>query len=474
MRSPLLALSLITLGGCTMGPDYQGPERAGAVSPSAQFARSHLGVRAEAPALSPWWESLNDGLLSELVTEALAQNPRLDIAKARLAQSRASLRNAKANMAPALGANMRYAHATIPGLDLGNEDNASGSNNGNEALNFFNLGFDASWEIDLWGGKRRTSEAEHALSQAAEANLADAQVAISAEVASAYVELRQRQQQLRLSEMDLAQQRTALALQNQRLKAGTTHALEVEPLRDQLQRSEADHARLAAERDIYLTHLAVLTGRAPSGLDERLSALSAIPLPPQAVAIGDPAAMLQRRPDIRAAERQYAAATARIGAAEAARFPTISLMGIIGLGGTQPQDMVNIDKVSTIALPQIGWKFLDFGRTASGVERAKGTSDEAAAQYRSAILTALQDSETALSRFAASRSAYESARASVQSARHIEVLQEQKFSARTISRLPVLEARRRVISAEVALQKAQAALTKDFIALQKALGLGWQ
>lgn len=475
----LAAVTPLILTGCVAGTDYAGPAGAHAVAPPSRFVRGG-DVAETTPAVSKWWTALDDPLLDQLVTDALAANTDTAIASARLRQARASLRTERLKSRPTFSTQATVLHATLPGVDLGTEDSESDGpqdsqgESGSETLNFYNLGFDASWEIDLWGGQRRNVEAARAQAAAAQANVADAQVAITAEVAQAYVNLRDRQQRIALSRQSAERQSAMLALAQQRYARGTASALDVEQQRDLLEQASAAQVPLSAERDAYLNALAVLTGRAPGELDGQLGAAAAMPLPPAQVAIGDPAALLQRRPDVRAAERRYAAATASIGVAQAARFPRLSFMGLIGLGGTRIGDVVDPDSLAALAVPRLTWNFFDFGRNAAQVEQARGVQDEAAAQYRGAVLKALQDSEDALTRFGARRQTTASAIRSVATARRAETLVRQRFEGGTATRIQVLDAERRRIGAEQTLSQANAAMTSDFVALQKALGLGWQ
>jgi outer membrane protein TolC len=285
--------------------------------------------------------------------------------------------------------------------------------------------------------------------------------------------LRERQQRLALVDRDAQAQRQTLELTRQRRAAGTASQLDLEQQRDKLEQSEAARIPLAADRDAYLNALAVLTGQAPGALDATLATTGPVPLPPASVPVSDPESLIRRRPDVRAAERQYAAATARIGVAEAARFPTLSFMGLIGIGGTHVDDVVDPDNLAAIALPRLSWNFLDFGRTASQVEKAKGAQDEAAAQYRAAVLKALQDSEDALARYGASRRTAASAARSLATADRSTALMRQRFAAGTGSRIQLLDAERQSLTAAQALSQANGAMTANFVALQKALGLGW-
>mgnify|MGYP000016947722 CR=1 FL=1 len=479
MRTLLLSFPLVALAACTMGPDYAGPAGARAPQPPAAFVRAPSEARAEAPAVADWWTQFSDPVLDALEAKALAANPNVAIAQASLRQARSALRLEKANGAPNANLQAIYAHASLPGVDLGSSDgsgegNGNGGGGGTEALNFYNLGFDASWEVDLWGGRRRSVDAARAQLEAAEASVADAQVSLTAEVAQAYANLRDRQQRIRLGQDALSRQGDLLALVRQRRERGAASDLDVEQQADQLEQLQASLLPLQAEHDAYLNALAVLVGEAPGSVDQLLATPAAIPLPSAGTAIGDPAALLKRRPDVRAAERQYAAATAKIGVAEAARFPSVSFAGVLGIGGTRPEDVVNLDKLATIALPRLSWNILDFGRNAARVEQAKGGQDEAAARYRGAVLKALQDGEDALSRYGARLRASASVRRSLASARRVEVLARQRFEAGTGSKIELLQAERSRLSAEQSLSQADGALSADFAGLQKALGLGWR
>ncbi|MGE4431645.1 MAG: efflux transporter outer membrane subunit [Sphingobium sp.] len=486
MRSPLrllpvLALSALSvLAACTVGPDYEGPSTAGTPPVPQHFARAGQDVAAAAPTPAPWWTALGDPVLDELEQRALVGNPGIAVAQARLQQARSALRLERANGLPNANAQAMAAHAQLPGIDLGSSGNGGDQGGGgqsggddSESLNFYNIGFDASWEIDLFGGHRRSVEASRASLAAAEANVADAQVSLAAEIGQAYVNLRDRQQRLALAQHSAASQRDILKLTEQRYARGTTSALDVERQRSLTEQSESALLPLKAEESAYLNALATLVGEAPGALDDLLTAPKAIPLPPASVAIGDPAALLQRRPDIRAAERQLAAATAQIGVAEAARFPRISFMGLIGIGGTDPEDVVDLDNLAAIAMPRLSWNILDFGRNGARVGQAQGAREEAAAAYRQTVLSALRDTEDALSRYGASRQSVASAARTRTSAQRTLTLTRQRFTAGTASRIDLLDAQRQSFNAEQSLSQATATMTADYVALQKALGLGW-
>lgn len=464
------------LAGCTVGPNYAGPPRISSDSPTAQFVRAGPDTGPNAPALNQWWTALGDPILDRLEAQALAANPTVAVAEAKVRQARASLRLERANQLPSANASVAYVHARIPGVDLGGgngSDSDDASESSTSSLDFFNLGFDASWEVDLFGGERRTVEATRANLAAAEANVADAQVSLTAEVAHSYVSLRDCQQRMALSRRSIEMQQSMLELTQQRFRQGTASALDVERLGNQVENSNTQLLLISAELDAYRNALAVLTGVAPGMVDSLIDKAMHVPLPPASVAVGDPAALLQRRPDIRVAERRLAANTARIGTAEAARFPRLSLLGIIGVGGASAVDLTKLDDFTAVGAPMLQWSFIDFGRNRARVRQAEAARDEAAAQYRGVVLAALRDAEDSLSRFRHRREAVASLARSRASADRAAVLMEQRYQAGTATLIDVLDAERQRVVAEQNLSSGAAALAQDFIALQKSLGLGW-
>jgi NodT family efflux transporter outer membrane factor (OMF) lipoprotein len=470
---PLLAIPAL-LVGCTVGPNYSGPPAAAPNAAKAPaFVRAGDAPVVAQPPVARWWETLGDATLNGIEARAIAANPDLAAAEARLRQARAALRQQKANLYPKADATALYAHARFPGLNLGESDSGSGGSSGASDIDLYNLGFDASWEVDLFGGQRRAIEAARATAEGAEADLADAQVSLTAEVAQAYLNLRDRQQRIALNREAIAKQEQMLALTRQRYAGGTASRLDVEKLSQQLDSTRADTTPLSAEREAYLDELATLTGNEPGALDRTLAVAQPIPLPPAQVAIGDPAALLQRRPDIRAAERTLAADTAKIGQAEAARFPSLSIMGIIGVGGTKPSDLTKLDDFTALVAPQLNWNFLDFGRNKAKMKQAEGVRDEAEAKYRSTVLAALRDAEDSLSRFRYRRITVATLARAKASADNALALSRQRYAAGTVTLIDLLDAERTQIEAEQSLSIAQAGLTGDYVAIQKALGLGW-
>jgi len=267
-------------------------------------------------------------------------------------------------------------------------------------------------------------------------------VQLTAEVAQSYINLRERQQRADELRRSREIQQQLLDLTGQRFRQGTVPAFAVGQANRALQSTITELAAAEAETEIYLNAIASLAGEVPGSLDTVLSPGGDVPLPPSQVAVGDPASLIRRRPDIRAAERNIAAATARIGVAEAARFPKISFMGILGVGGTSLGDLADLDNISKIAIPQLQWGLLDFGRTSAAIDQARAGRGEAEATYRQVVLGALQDAESSLSRFAQHRRTVAALAEIKQSADQAAVLMQQRYERGTISRADQLEAER--------------------------------
>lgn len=464
------------LPACTLGPNYNGaPDAAIPAVEGRIFARADTDATNTSAPVSRWWEALGDPVLDRLIGLALQANPDIDVARARLRQGRAALGLEKANALPKVGGSALYAHARLPStgsLTQGSSDN-SGSDEATN-LNLYSAGLDASWEIDIFGGRRRTVESARATAEVSEANLADVQVSLAAEVADAYISLRDRQNRVALGDRSLTLQQKIQALTRQRYERGTASQLDVIRLDNQLEQTRADLLPLQGQLETYLNQLATLTGAVPGALDAMLAPDGkALPLPPSSVALGDPTDLLRRRPDIRAAERTLAADTAKIGQAEAARYPSLKILGILGVGGTQPSDLTHLDDFTAIAAPMLSWNFLDFGRAKSRVVQATAVWEEAEAQYKKAVLYALRDAEDSLSRFRHARITLATLARTKATSDKAVVLASQRFDAGTTTLLDVLDTTRQQMGAAQSVSEGQANLLRSYIAIQKALGLGW-
>jgi NodT family efflux transporter outer membrane factor (OMF) lipoprotein len=457
-RVPAL-IALAGLAGCAAGPDYSVPPAPASQALSqGRFLQDRAAAMESAAPASQWWQAIGDAELSRLVELALRESPTVAAAEARLRQARAGATAARAAALPGINASLLYGRVDTPEDSLGQ-------------LDLFNAGFDAQWEFDLWGGRRRDAERAVAETGAADARLADARVVLAAEVARVYAGLRRAEAASTLIARRAVLQGRLVAIAERRLAGGTAPRQPLEAARASLARSEAQLAGQRAEAQVWRGALAVLTGQAPGALDDLSPA--AIPLPPARVAIGDPAAMLARRPDIRAAERQLAAASARIGIEQARRLPAISFLGLIGIGGGEPGDLFDPDNLSAIAVPRLSWSVLDFGRGKAAVAGAEAARDAALADYRGQVLAALQDAEAALARFGAARIALGEAGVAARGAGEIARLQALRARGGTLADADALEAERQALDARLAESEARADLALAYAALAKALGLGW-
>lgn len=464
--SAAVALSCAVFTGCTLGPNYKGPPALGHgafQAPAFQRATA-AGPVTPAPAVADWWHTLKDPTLTQLIEAGLAASPELHAAQARLLQARAGLKLQKRNALPQGSASASYLYVRTPTntfLPVGN-------------LGLYNLGFDATWEADLFGGQRRAIEAAAASAEGAAAQLADTQVQLSAEIAQAYISLRDLQQRQALvhDSADIEQQMLSLTLE--RRAQGVATDIDVERIRTQVEGTRAQLIPIDQAITEALDSLALLTAREPGTLDAQLRAAAALPELPASVPIGDPAALLKQRPDIRAAEWQLVAQNAQIGAQESNWFPKLTLLGDIGVGSTSTSGLLSSQNLVAIGAPMLQWNILDFGRTQSRVEQARAALDEARARYESAVLGALRDANDSLSRYGHDRDSVASLTQVETSATRTAQLTQQRYGAGASSALEWLDAERTRFAAQQDRVAAQAQLIQDYVALHKSLGLGWQ
>jgi multidrug efflux system outer membrane protein len=456
----LLGCSL--LAGCTAGPDYvRPPPPASPALDGGRFLREPASTAALAA--DPWWHGLNDPVLDALIEQGLSRSPTIAAARARVAEARARARIARAATLPIGGISAAGAIVDLP-------ENTPGGLGGSESL--FVSGFDAQWEIDLWGGARRTAESRRAEARAAAAQLADSQVQLSAEIARSHIALRAAQARHDALVRRLAIETQIIGFAEQQVRAGSSARQPLEAARTAQSRTRTALSAISADVAVLADTLDVLVGTAPgSGAPV---ANGPIPLPPETLAIGNPSGMLARRPDIRAAESMLHARTAGIGAAKARRLPSVSLMGLIGLGGPDGSDLFASSRIGAAALPRLSWNVFDFGRSAAAVRGAEAGRDAALADYEGRVLAALLDAEASLARFGAARTAYAETLIQVNHGETVAGLERQRANAGAASQAEALRAQIGLIDAQLTGIEARAALGVSYVALFKALGLGWR
>lgn len=485
------ALSLL-LAGCMLGPDYKKPPAVSGTS-AAALHRAHQPGVALAPPVQRWWLSLHDNDLDWLIEQALDHNPNLRGAEAQLRSARALVQQRRAELMPKVNASAAYVNITPPdsvknsvnqasdsavaaAQTYGGDDAARAvrSRAGNVDLDteLYDVGFDASWELDVFGRRRRAEEGALAQAEASEAQLADAQVQMAAEVGQAYINYLGTRQRIAIAERNLEMANKTYQLNQQRRQRGVAADMDVERSLLQVRQQEGRLPMLRAQAQISLDQLALLIGREPGFLDKRLAGNNTLPALPAVVPVDDAASLIRRRPDVRQAERELAASSAQIGQAIAGYFPQVTLFGSVGMTTTSPKDFGS-DAVSTLWAPFLRWSFLDFGRVKAQVAQARAGNDASAAAYEGKVLAALQDANSALARFGAARQQLVSAGQAQESASRSADLVLQRYRAGATSLIDALDVQRQQLSAEDNQAQAQVELLVDYVALQKSLGLGW-
>jgi NodT family efflux transporter outer membrane factor (OMF) lipoprotein len=432
------------------------------------FVRAASAPVSSAVPDTRWWTQLNDQELNELIDRALKASPSIDVAAARLRAARSALSQERAKELPNTGASAAFARAHGLTSAIG-----ASSSNGTNDTDIYVIGFDATWEVDLFGAHRRAVEGAAASLDASRANLRDVYVSLSSEVAQAYIQLRDAQQRVTLTERNSEIERQLLDLTKRRRAAGTASDLDVARLTNQVDTTQATLGPLQTTVVVQMDRLALLTGNTPGTLDQELTAPAAVPLPPEAIPIGDPAGMIRRRPDIAAAERKLAQQTATIGQDMAALFPKLTLLGDVGFAAPRPSGLFEASSFTWVAAPLLQWSPFDFGRNKAKIQMARDNRDEAEADYRRTVLAALQDAESSLNRYGRQRNTVGDYAKARTSAEQVYALTEVRMRNGVASTTDLLDADSRRVQAQLNYQQAMAEMSTDFVAMQKSLGLGW-
>jgi multidrug efflux system outer membrane protein len=451
----------MTLAACAVGPDYERPET---LAPE-QFGQQ-AGYDMAAP-VTEFWTRFDDPLLTQLVEGALTRNHDLRVALSRVEQARAIARLSRKDLLPTVTADGGYTKSRA------SEDQAPGVPRAQRDGELYDAGFDAFWELDLFGRVRRGAQASRADAQAAASDLRALQVTVAAETARAYFELRGLQEQLRVARGNADNQATTLELTQARLDAGAGTEFDVARARGQLEFTRSRVPALEAAVLAAAHRLAVLNGREPSALLAELAAPVALPALPESVAVGTPAELLRRRPDIAGAERRLAGATARIGVATADLFPRVTFNGSFGSAATDLGDLFTRSSETYGFGPRVSWAFLDLGRVRDRIQASGAGAAGQLAAYEGTVLRALEETENALVGYARARDEgrhlTESAAASTRAAE----LARLRFEGGAADFLHVLDAQRSQLTAEDQLAQSQTRTATALIAVYKAVSGGW-
>jgi NodT family efflux transporter outer membrane factor (OMF) lipoprotein len=509
----LQVMSAGTITGCMVGPNYKPPT----VSVNPAFTETQSPATTQASTVSPiasppteWWTTFRDTELQSLIQRAAKGNLNLKQAASRVRQARAQRGVTGSDLLPNLNADGGYQRAhgsknvTIPAGAFGipaakstpaasklksgrlspaiNEASHPGGpqspfgSGGFPGVNtdLYEAGFDSTWEIDVFGGSRRALEAATDDVQAAKEDQRDVLVSLLAETARTYVELRGYQRQLAIARENLKAQQDTLALTTSKYQAGFVTNLDVARQASQVANTAAAIPALQDQVHLHIHTLGVLLGEDPDTLLTELTVNGPIPAVPPEIPIGLPSQLLRRRPDVRRAERQLAAATARIGQAKADLFPKFSITAALGFDSTRPKALFDWTSRYWALSPGVSWPIFDAGRIHFNIEVTNEQQSQAADNYQQTVLTALKDVEDALVSYRDEQLRHE-ALVDSENAAHLAVnLARQQYDQGITDFLAVLDAERDEFAAQDSVAQSERNISTDLIALYKALGGGWE
>ncbi len=472
-RLLLATAPALMLSACTVGPDYARPTTP---EPESWATPPEGGVTTAAPdpeALRQWWTTLGDTRLDALVTAAIAGNLDLKAARARIIEARALRGIVEADGLPQIDARAGYTRERTSENTAFGGGGGGGPGAANTETDFFQAGFDANWELDIFGRVRRGVQAADADIDAAVATRDDVLVSLLAEVARNYVELRAFQRRAAIAESNIRVQQETVTLSAARFKAGLSSELDLQRAESLLATTRASLPSFAAGMRAAAHRLAVLTGQTPGALVADLSAVAPIPGIPGEVRVGVPADVLRRRPDVRAAERRVAAASARVGVATADLYPRLTLNGTLGLEAANIGDLVDANSRAFTIGPSLRWAILSGGRIRANIAAADARLDGAAAQYESAVLVALEDAETALVNYAREQDRRASLSRAVDAGQRAVDLANELFSRGLTDFFNVLDTQRQLFALQDQLAQSERDVTGNLIAVYKSIGGGW-
>jgi NodT family efflux transporter outer membrane factor (OMF) lipoprotein len=451
-----LALAALLATGCaTVSPR---PTQAPLTVPPAWQQGAGASTATAGQELVEWWKQFGDPQLSDLVSRALMANPDLESARARLRESRARVGLTKKDLLP-----------SVDGTLSGN-----GSKRGDAGTQQqYAASLDASWEPDVFGGTRKAVTAAQADAEASEASLRDAQVSLAAEVALGCVALRSYQARIAIARDSLETQSETLELTRWRAEAGLTSSLDVEQSRSSVEQTRAAIPNLRTALAETENRLAILLGVAPGTLHDELTDVRAVPAPPVLLAVGIPADTLRQRPDVRASERQLAAAIARLGQARAARYPSLRLSGSLGLEALTPGGVFGGGALVRSLLGSLTGPLFDRGRIYRQIEIQDAQVEQARASHERSVLTALEDVENALVALANERERHAALADAAEAARSAALLARQRYTAGLADFQSALDTQRSALVIEESLHVSEADTASSVIRLYKALGGGW-
>jgi NodT family efflux transporter outer membrane factor (OMF) lipoprotein len=462
--------ALLMVAGCMVGPNYKRPATtmpAAYREPTTRPTTAPAGFEGVAREELRWWRQFGDSKLTDLVERSVKANYGISVAQARLREARAGRQMAQALLYPqvSVGASaLRYrlsdSVVTLPGVNT--EDP------------LFQVGFDVAWTIDLFGGIRRGVEAAKAIEQASDAERRAVVLQVAAETARAYLELRGMQRELTIAESTLEEQRQTLAVTENKNRNGLAPDLEVLRARTEVEATAAEIPPLQQATRQYIHVLSTLLGLEPTALSAELERPKPIPGIWGNLEVGVPSDLLRRRPDIQAAERQLAAATAGVGAATAQLFPQMMLGGFGGLASRNSGELFNGDSTYYLAGPSVNWSVFDGGLRKAGVKLSEARVDAAKATYQDTVLRAFREVESSLVAVDRAQEQVSDLKRLSASAGETASIARRDYERGILDQLTVLDAQRQSNRANMMLAQGQVQLVVNTVTLYKALGGGWE
>jgi len=460
-----------SLTGCAVGPKYHRPTVSVQPFHNAPSIESRT-ASLPAPPLDQWWTGFRDPELTRIVKRALDQNLDLAAAMTRVQQARAAAQGAGAQRMPS--GNL-YASTTT--LYQSTESTtgrlASHLPGYSRTQNYYDLGFIASWETDLFGSLKKGAQAATAEAQAAEASQTGTRITVVAEAADAYMQIRGAQARLIFVQDQIGTDKHLVELVQQRRDAGIASDRELAQAQALLSQTQATIPLLTVSLEAQLNRLDVLMGAQPGTYAAELTSVADIPDVPQISGFGTPTDLLRRRPDIIAAERMVAASNARIGQALAEYYPKLSLSGIVGSQALAPAHLFEQQGFQPISVVGLRWRLFDFGRVAAEVKQARGANGEALIQYQSSVLHAAEDVEDAFSLLVQSENRRNEILREIAELQRVRDLSEQSYAAGVIALTDVLDADRQLLAAKDDLAVARESAARAAVGSYRALGGGW-
>jgi NodT family efflux transporter outer membrane factor (OMF) lipoprotein len=452
-----------------VGPNYQRPEVAapsswGEIAPTSQPGRSETIAKGT---LTAWWISFGDPLLDSIIARTVNSNLTLQQAEARVREARASRRGAAAELYPQIGSSGSYTRVrtSLYGVGIASPG---------KWYDLFSAGFDASWELDVFGGIRRTVEAADATVEAAEDDYNAVLVSLMGEVGLEYVTYRSLQQRIALAQENLAAQQQTLELTRRLFNAGLAPELDVQRAAAQVATTASTIPTFQQQAAQAMHILGVLIGQPPMTLEAELGAVGPIPQPPAQVAVGLPSELLLRRPDVARAERQLAAQTAEIGVATRDLYPRFFLSGIGGLQSVNASDFFNWGSRVASLGPSITWPVFSGGSITANIELQTAAQQELLAAYQETVLVAFQEVEDALAAFSDQQAARDQLADAVRANQRATELARNLYAQGLTDFINVLVAEENLFTTQDTLAQAERDVALQLIALYKALGGGWE